>query len=307
MGSPLVRSEFVRLLDKRLRLVEENKYKDLTSMIPQLYNVMSSDSAWEEFYNIGSLPDIQEFNGKLNYLPIAPGFYTRIEPKEYASGVQIERKLIDDKKYGVLDNMAAGLVESGHRVKEKLGVRAFANAFSSAFDFMTSEEGVSLCSNAHRTKSGASTATGFDNSGTTALSKTAVAATRLLMRQFRNDIGERIEMSDNLTLIVPDNLADTAQEIVGTQAGYASADGTINMDYRRYNVIPYLRLDDYDTNNWFMVDMNAMKRDLLWIDRVKDDINHAFDFETYLSKISIYFRVAFGWKDWRFIYGHNVA
>lgn len=307
MGNPLVRPEFVRLLDKRLRLVEENKYKELSSMIPKLYNVMNSDSAWEEFYNIGAVPDIQEFNGKLNYLPVAPGYYTRIEPKEFASALQVERKLIDDKKYAVLDNMAGGLVESAHRVKEKQGVRAFANAFSSAFDFMTSEEGVSLCSSSHTTKSGASTASGFDNAGTTALSKTAVAATRLLMRQFRNDIGERIEMSDNLSLIVPDNLADAAEEIVGTPKSYNTADGNINMDYRRYNVIPYLRLDDYDTNNWFMVDTGAMKKDLLWINRINDDINHAFDFETYLSKISIYFRVAFGWKDWRWIYGHNVS
>lgn len=306
MGSPLARSEFVRLLDKRLRLVEENKYKELSSMIPELYNVMSSDSAWEEYYSVGSLPDIPEFSGKLSYLPIAPGFTTRIEPKEYAGGVQIERKLIDDKKYAVLDNMAANLVTSAHRVKEKLGVRAFANAFSSAFDFMVSEEGVSLCSSSHTTKSGASTASGFDNSGTTALSKTAVAATRLLMRQFRNDIAERVEVSDNLALIVPDNLADTAEEIVGTPKSYNTADGNINMDYRRYKVIPYLRLDDTTTTNWFMVDLNRMKDDLLWVNRINDDINHAFDFETYLSKVSIYFRVAYGSKDWRWIYGHNV-
>jgi len=307
MGNPIVRSEFVRLLDKRLRLVEENKYKELSSMIPQIYNVMSSDSAWEEFYSIGSLPDVPEFNGKISYLPVAPGFYTRIEPKEYAGGVQVERKLMDDKKYAVLENMAASLVESAHRVKEKLGVRAFANAFSSAYDFMTSEEGVSLCSDSHGTKSGTSTASGFDNAGTTALSKTAVAATRLLMRQFRNDISERIEISDSLALIVPDDLVDAAEEIVGTPKSYNTADGNINMDYRRYKVIPYLRLGDYDSNNWFLVDLNAMKKDLLWINRINDDINHAFDFETYLNKISVYFRVAYGWKDWRWLFGHNVS
>ena len=80
-----------------------------------------------------------------------------------------------------------------------------------------------------------------------------------------------------------------------------------NMDYRRYSVIPYLRLDDTDTNNWFMVDKSAMKNDLLWINRIGDDINHTVDFETYMLKMSIYFRAAYGWKDWRFIYGHNVT
>jgi hypothetical protein len=307
MGIPLTSSRFVRLMDKRLRLVEEAQYKSLTPMIPKLYNVINTDEAWSEFYSIGDVPDIPEFTGKLSYLSVAPGFHTRIEPKEYAAGIQIQRKLLDDKQYAVLDNMAAGLVKSSHRVREKLGVRTFANAFSSAYDFMTSEEGTSLCSSAHLTKSGTSTDSGFANTGTSALSPTSLAATRLAMRQFRSDISERIEMSDNLALIVPDNLADKAMQIVGTASGYDTAASDKNMDFQRYTVIPYLRLDDFDTNNWFMVDMDAMKQDLLWINRINDDINHTFDFETYLKKISIYFRVAYGWKNWRWVYGHAVS
>jgi hypothetical protein len=166
---------------------------------------------------------------------------------------------------------------------------------------------VSLCSSSHTTKSGTSTASGFDNSGTSALSPTSLAATRLAMRLFRSDISERIEMSDNLALIVPDNLADTANQIVGTPGGFDTAASDKNMDYKRYTVIPYLRLDDTDTNNWFMVDMDQMKQDLMWINRINDDINHTFDFESYLSKISIYFRVAYGWKNWRWLYGHAVS
>lgn len=307
MGNPLDSSQFVRLLDKRLTMVEERKYKELPSMIPTIYNVVKSQKAWEEYFSIGAVPDIPEFTGKVSYLSIAPGFHTKIEPKEYSGGLQIERKLLDDKQYGVLDGRAEGLMEAAQRTREKLGVRPFAYAFSTAFDFMESEEGVSLCSSSHTTKSGTSTSSGFDNSGTTAFSKTAVAATRLLMRQFRNDISERVEISDNLALIVPDNLADAAYELVGTPSGMDSAESNKNMEYKRYKVIPYLRLDDYDTNNWFMVDLNAMKRDLLWIDRVAPETKHTVDFETYLLKIAIYFRCAYGWKDWRWIYGHLVS
>jgi len=204
--------------------------------------MLPSDSAWEEFYSVGAVPDIPEFNGKISYLGIAPGYHVKIEPKEYAGGIQAERKLIDDKKYSVLDNRAAGLMTAAQRTREKLGVRTFANAFSAAFDFMTSEEGVALCSSSHTTKAGTSTASGFDNAGTSALSKTSVAATRLLMRQFRNDISERIDMSDNLALIVPDNLADTAYEIVNTPKSLDTAEGNVNPQYKRHTVIPYLRL-----------------------------------------------------------------
>jgi len=291
----------------RLREVSENKYNELPSMIDKLYRVMSSDSAWEEFYGVGAVPDIPEFNGFLSSLGIAPGYHTRIEAKEYAGQIIAERKLIDDKKYSVLDGRAEGLMEAANRVREKKAMRQFGYAFSTAFDFMESEEGVALCSSSHATKAGTSTSSGFDNAGTTAMSKTSIAATRLLMRQFRNDISERIEVGDDLALVFPDNLHETAYEIVKTPMGYDTAGKDVNFQYSRYELIPYLRLDDVDTNNWFMVWKSQMKKDLIWIDRVKPEPKNTVDWDTYALKQAIYFRCAAGFQDWRFIYGHQVS
>lgn len=248
MANPLTSVQFVRLLDKRLKMVFENVFTELPPMIDTLYNRQSTDSAWEEFFEVGSLGDIPEFNGKLSYLSIAPGYYTKIEPKEYAAGIQFERKLLDDKKYAVLDGRADALSNSAKRTMDKLAVRPFAYAFSSSFDFMTSEEGLSMCNDSHTTKAGVSTTTGFDNAGTSALSKTSLAATRLAMRRFKNDIGERIEVNPDM-LLVPDNLYDTAMEIVGSDKDPTSANNTVNMMKNRFKVVPYMRLDDYDTNN----------------------------------------------------------
>jgi len=307
MGSPLDSSQFVRLLDTRLREVAEATYMELPTMIDTMFRVVDSNSAWEEFFSVGAVPDIPEFNGKLSYLGVAPGYHIKMEPKEYAGGVQSERKLIDDKKYAVLDDRARGLMTSAQRTREKLGARSFQNAFSSSFDFSTSEEGVSLCSSSHTTKAGTSTSTGFDNSGTSALSKTSVASTRISMKQFRNDISERIDVSDNLALVVPDNLADTAMEIVQTPKSLDTAEGNINPQYQRYKVIVWPRLDDSDTNNWFMVDLDAMKRAHIWINRIMPEVKSTVDFETYILKTAVYFRCAYGFTDWRWIYGHQVS
>lgn len=307
MASPLTSSQFTRLLDLRLRKVAEGTYNELPSMIPELFNVVNSESAWEEFFEVGAVPDIPEFNGTMSTLGVAPGYHTKIEHKEYGGMLEIERKLIDDKKYPVLDNMSGGLMTSAQRVREKLGVSIFANAFSSAFDFMNREEGEALCSSSHGTKAGTSTSSGFDNAGTTALSKTSIAATRILMRQFRNDISERVEIGSNLGLIVPDNLADAASEVVGTPAGYDTAGQDKNMQAGRYKVIPYLRLDDYDTNNWFMVDLDKMKKALVWLDRIAPEIETNLDFQTKMNWISIYMRASCGFTDWRWIYGHQVS
>jgi len=307
MGSPLTSSQFVRLLDDRLSDVSENERKDLPKMREKFFSMVTEERAWMEFFEVGDVPDIPTFNGKLSTLEIHPGFHSKIEPKEYAAQLVAERKLIDDKRYAVLDNRAVGLERAADRVKEKLAVNIFANGFSSAFDFMTREEGVALISDSHTTKSGTSTSTGFDNAGTTALSKTSVAATRILMRKFRNDISQRIDVGDNLALIVPDSLADTADEIVGTIKGYDTANHTMNSQFGRYEVIPWLRLDDTDTNNWFMVDMDKMKDNLIWWDRVQTESKNTVDWDTYALKQAVYFRCAAGFRDWRWVHGHQVS
>ena len=307
MSSPLASADFVRLLTKELREVAENKYDSLPKMREKFYRVVNSDSKWEEYYGIGGLGDVPVFNGALSYKGIDPQFHTKIENKEYALGVQSERTLIDDKKYDVLNNTAESLMTSAHRTQSKIEVRPFANAFSTAFDFMTSEENVALCSDSHTNKSGTSTTVGFDNAGSSAMNKTSVAATRLAMRLFRDNISERIEVGDDLCIVCPDALADTAEEIVGTIKGLDSADENVNPQYGRHKIIPWMRLDDSSTTNWFMVWDSQMKKDLIWQERVSPELKNTVDFETWMLKHSVYFRCSNGFIDWRWIYGHNVS
>lgn len=307
MGSPVTSAEFFRLMDLRLRKVTERTLQELPEMIPEVYNVMPSDSAWEEFFEVGAVPDVPEFFGKLTYLPIAPGFHTRLEPKEYGAGVQFERKLIDDKKYGVFDNKTAGLMESAYRVREKDGVKIFANAFSAAFDFAYHEEGIALCGT-HLTKAvGVSTTTGFTNAGTSPFSKGAVATTRLAMRRFKNDVGARTSMPDDMEIWCPDNLADDAFELVRTPAGYKTADSDVNMMYRRFEIKPYLRLDDHSTSNWYMTSKSRRKQMAIWVERIRPEQHMTVDFESFITKVATYFRHAYGFIGWPWIYGHNVT
>lgn len=306
MGSPIISENFIRLLDTRFKEVSEKAWDELPSQKGELYRDVPSDSAWEEFFSVGAVADIPAFNGKLDYLTQNPGYLTRIEPKEYAGGLAFERKFLDDKKYSVMSDQIESLTLAAQRTKAKMEVDPFAYAFSSAFNFMYSEEGVSLCSDSHTTKSGASTASGFDNAGTSAMSKTSVAATRLAMLRFRNDIGERIVTNPD-TIVCGESLADTAYEIVGSEKNPENANNTKNMEYGRYKVLVLKRLDDYDTNNWFMVDSRQMKKHLLWIDRIAKETKMTVDFDTFMLKWSIYFRCGNGFKDWRWIYGHAVS
>ncbi len=308
MGSPLDSSQFARLLLGNMREVSNNAFDEIPAMKEQLYRVINSESALEEFYQMGDVPDIPLFNGKLTTLNVFPGFHTQIEPKEFGAMLEFERKLTDDEKYGVIMTKVAGLGRSAGRTQEKYAVKPFNGAFSAAFDFQASEEGVALCSNSHTTKSGASTTNGFDNLNTSAFSKTALATARINMRQFRSDIGERIDLGNDLGIIHPDNLNDQVEELIGTPSGFDTAASDMNIAAKRgYTSIPYSRLDDNDTNNWFLVDRPKMKSSLVWINRIAPEPKSTVDFKTYILQHAIYFRIANGFIDWRWILGSQVS
>jgi hypothetical protein len=309
MANPITSSAFPRLFDKRIREVKEAVFQDLTkeeARVEELFNVISSDSNVEEWAEVGAIPDIPAFYGVLQTLAVYPGFYNKIEPAEYGAKLVYERKFLDDKKFNVMMANAEGLFTSAFRVREKTGANIFNNAFSSAFTFLTSEEGVSWCNSAHLTKAGVATTYGFGNAGTSALSHTSVAATWLLMRRFKNDIGERISVNPD-TLVVPDYLGDKAEEIVGTPHGLYSAEGTINVQKGRFRVIRYRLLDDSSTKNWFMADSKMLKKYNIFIDRIKPESKTNIDFNTLMTEISVYFRVGAGPIEWRDIYGHQVS
>jgi len=308
MGTPIARSAFVQLLDDTLRAVTEDQYDDLTKMKDMFFQNVPSEKAWEEYMDVSDLGDITEFNGKIEYLPMYSGYRKVIEPKEYAAGVQVQQKFIEDNRYDVLVNFAKKLMKSAVRTQEKHAVGAFNDAFSATYTYMTTnEEGVALCSNSHTTKvPGVSTTNGFDNLATSALSKTSVAANRLLMKGFKSSIGERIEIGENLSIVCPEALRDTATEITGTPAGLYTTDGTINTEHGRTGVIPYARLDDNSSTNWFLVDNDRMKESLLWIDRKPLVHNVSEDWDTYNMLQKIRGRWGYGVIDWRWVFGSNV-
>ena len=311
-NSPIDLSEFARLADKKLDSVLEETLKPYKDMIGSLFGTMPLDKQFAELYDIGGVPDIPAFTGKLDTLGISPGYYTRIEPAVYAGMIQVTKRMIETKQYAVMDDLRGGLVTAFGRTQEKKAVKAFGYAHSSAWDFMSNEEGVSLCSTAHTTKSGASTSSGFSNSGTSALNKTTIQATKILFNKFRTMDGELYD-SEPDALIVPTALADTAYECIGAKGGASStmdpdtANGKINVLYKSLKIIPWLRLDEYSTKNWYMVDTAMMKKFLVWIDSVKPETNTFTDNLTFNISHSIRGVFGWGWRNWRFIYGQNVS
>lgn len=309
---PNLSSEYKKLLFEGMKQVTEDriKYVEQTNMIDRIYNVLPSSKAVEEFFSVSQVPDIQEFTGRMSELKMSPGYSTKIEAAEFGGFVESSRTLMDDEQYGVmtLGSIAAGLVDSANRVREDNGVKPINNATSSAFDFISNqEEGIALASNSHTTKAvGVSTASGFDNLGASALNKTSTAATRILIKKFRTPIGKKWNSNRRLGLLVPTSLEFKAKEINNTPWGLDSGQRNENLQMGIYEIIVYDRMEDSSTSSWAMVDLDLMKKNMIFMNRIKFETENERDFMTKAIRQSMYDRYSLGHIDWRHIFFHSV-
>ena len=290
---PNVSSAYTKLLFEGLKKVSVDRqtFVEQSNMIDKIYTRVSSDKVTEEFYSVGQVPDVQDSTGRFSELRMVPGYSTKIEAKQFGGFVETERTLMDDEQYGVmtLGSIEAGLVDAANRGREDSAVKVVANATSSSYDFITNqEEGVALASNSHTTKTvGVSTTTGFDNLGTSVLNKTSAAATRILMRKFKNPLGRRYSTNRRWGLLVSDSNEFKAGELNNTPWGLDSGERTVNMQASMYQIIVWERMEDFSVSNWAMVDLDMMKKNMIFLDRIKGETERERDFMTKAIRQSI--------------------
>jgi hypothetical protein len=269
------------------------------SLLNTLFNVQTSGRAMERRQGVGGMGDVPKFTGAIEYDSFEPLYRTDYTHTEYAKGIAIERRLIDDEEYGVISGRAQKLGLTFDRTIEKHSVSVFANAFAAA---NPGADGVALCATNH--PSSPTNATTQGNKGTSALTESALSATRQLMMKFKDDRGEIMNIAPD-TLLVPVELEEAARVIVesGQRSGTANNDANTNRGYRIV-VSRYLT----DANDWFLIDSRMAKSYLNWFWRVRPEFEEdpASDYNL-VVKYRGYMRYSFGFDAWQWLYGHQVA
>ena len=309
MAVPSTSSNFADLLDPRFKKIFDDRYSELPDRLSDFYDMVSgSDSPTKDTYRmsqVGTTGDVPEFTGSITYDDVSQGYDSTLTHKEYATGFQIDRKMFDDDLYGIMDGKPKSLATSLQRTRQKHGASIFNNAFSIDNTWLNHTEGVALCSASHTTTApGVSTASGFSNRITAALSAVAVAAARIQMRGFRGDRAERISVTPD-KLIYPINLYQVAYEILESEGVPDSANNNKNVHKGGYTGVDWEYITD--TNDWWMADSTNMKDSLKFVDRVKAEFGMIEDFDTLVGKWRLYARYSLGWNDWRFILGSQVS
>lgn len=307
MGSPLTDRQFVKLLDYDMTKTFDEKFKGLPLIIDKFFDRVKDKHAWLEYFNVGSVPDPELFSGTVEYQSVAPGYHTKITPLEYAGGIVIERRLLDTDRTGIIKKKARGLAVAANRKMNKIAHEPFINHDSSAFTFMATDEGVALCSSGHTTKaSGVSTSSGFSNISTLSFDAVNLEAVRLQSLRFKDDIGERITTNFD-TIVHGSSLSEAVYEVTKSAGKVDEMTNNVNFHQGRWKSIELPYLDDFDTNDWFLLDSTLMKESLIWQDGVPLEFDATTDFDTHMRKYSSYFVVGWGWVEWRWLIGCSVS
>lgn len=301
-----ISEQWAELLQPGLKAIFEKQRDALAAeaVAPLLFNMGSSSKVNEEELGVGGFADWEEYKGAIEYDDHDQGYKTTFTHVEFARGFKVERKLVDDDLYNIINARPRGLALSAMRKREKDA----ADIFNNAFDTGTANLGAdsqSLCDGAHP-HSPANTASTQSNSGTSALSRTSIIATRQLMRAFTDDRGELIQVKPD-TLLVPPELEDEAYVEARTPQKTGSGDNDLSfVNSLGLKVIAW----DYltDANNWFLIDSEMAKFHLKWYDRIPLEfaMDPTSDF-TLEARFRGYMRYSLGWNDWSWIYGHNVT
>lgn len=297
-----IKENWANLLEPGLRKVYMDQYNMLAqdSRIPLLFNVAASSKSAEHDLGVGAFGAWNEYNGAIEYQDNQELFKTTYTHAEFASGISVERSLVDDDLYNVINRRAEGLAYGGNLKRETDAASMYNSAFSSA---VVGADGVELCG-AHPYSP--SNATTQSNKGTTALSYDSVIATQKLMRGFVNDKGD-LAPSRGTLLVVPPALQDVAWTITESIAkpGTPNNDGNFVASQGMATVVwDYLT----DSNNWFLIDPALMQMYANWFNRTPMEFaaDPTGDFSL-VAKYRGYMRYSYGWSDWRFVYGHEVA
>lgn len=272
--------------------------KEIPAERNMLFAVEKSDKLTETYLEVGDIGAMDELTATVVYDDIAQGYKMTATAREFAKGIKIQRKFARTDQLDIVKSLPKMLGLAARRRIAADVVDPLNNAFNTSFLTL---DGLQLCSSAHTSNNGGSSQS---NRGTSAFGPVAVEATRVLMGKYLTNTDERFDVEPD-TLIVPDDLAEAAYELISSSGKVDTAQNNANFHKGKYTLIVLKRLSD--TNNWFMADSDLMKQFAVWNNVDPVDFAQAEDFDSLAAKYRAYMFYGFCHKDWRWVYGHEVS
>jgi hypothetical protein len=274
-------------------------YKDLPRVHERVFEVNSSDKAYEEVQELTGfgLAAVKPEAGAINYDTHAQGYTTRFTNVNYGLGFIETQEAVDDNLYkGRSTKRAKALARSMNITKETVMANIINRAFDSNY---LGGDGLELCSTAHVTADGTQS---NELSVAADLSEAAIEDMLIQIWNATDSRGLRINLMGKC-LLIPPNLAFEAERILKSTLQNDTANNAVNamksMGLLPDGVMVWRYLSDTDA--WFI--KTDCPESLMLFNRKPVSFSKDSDFDTDNFKHKATERYIGGWADWRGIYG----
>ena len=299
---------FGKLLEPGLRKLFYETFDEVPEQYSKIFKVHNSKKAREVDYGLGAMPLWSEFGTAINadltgepvgaedmpsvnYVTIPAGLERVYVHKEFAQGFQVERKMVDDEQYGVINKMPKDLARAG-RYKVEMDA---ASVLNKGFEGTGYDQKPLFAKDHPLLKGGGATCSNLIEGELNVenLKKAIIA-----MRNFKDEAGKKVVYKAD-TLIVPPALEFKAIELLNS---INQADSELNNVNSLKGKLKIVVLDFLESDTaWFVMDSARHELNFFW--RVRPEFKQAEDFDTLVAKYRGYMRYSYGYSDYRGIVG----
>lgn len=297
----LIREQFLEL-EGVLRTVYDLEMKKKKDYIPILFNVDKSNRSQENHFGIGGIGLMQNWTGTVHYDTTEKRWKQEYRHAKYSNGLQIEREAVQFKEYKPVKQQTKKLAHSVYLTIQTHGASVFNNAFDTS---IVGADGKPLCaaSAAGHPYSPTNTSETQYNAGNYDLTPKNIEIVRNKMWDFTDDRGNILGVNPRI-LIVGNYYQKRAKEICGSEKEPYTAENQINIwqDELGYIHNPWIK-----GKKWFLVDPDMMNMYLNWYWARKPKLEYQDDFDTEVGKYKVVGMWSFGWDEWFWVFGNEVA
>lgn len=276
------------------------QYSEHPEEYPDLYDIESSDKAYEEDVEISGFGILREKDqgGAISYDTELQGSITRYTHVAYAGGYIVTFEELRDDLYEVVSKRrSAMLAFAGRQTEEIIGASTFNNGFDTAYPI---GDGAALFSLAHPTAAGNQANIPTVSSD---LSEASIEDMGIQIMNAKDYRGNRIALMPQ-SLHIPTSQWYEANRILFSVLQNDTATNAINV-IKSTGMFPKgIKVNHYFTStvSWFVRTNAPYGSRFLWRDRPLFDTDN--DFDTKNAKAAQYMRFSCGVTDWRGWFGN---
>lgn len=288
-----------KLLWPGLQSIWGNMYKDQPEEHTQVFDVGTSDKAYEEDQELAGfgLAPVKAEGGSISYDTTVNGYVTRYTNVTYGLGFIVTQEAVEDNQYkSQAEKRVRALRRSMRHTKETVGANVINRAFTAAF---AGGDGKELIATDHPTAVGSQS---NELAVPADLSEASLEDMFIQIMNATDTRGLRIALKPRKLIVAPAN-AFNAERIVKSTLQNDTANNAVNairsMGLLPEGVLVWSFLTDPDA--WFV--KTDAPDGLKLLNRRPLALEKDGDFETGNFKHKATERYAFGWSDWRAIFG----